>query len=129
MLYTCVHNFLMKMNTICKAKQINNLDPFAFYASIWRSGNIAPLILNLITRERRVVSFTWGSLYLTGKSPQYLFNRRLSGSQSQFTHFGEEVSLVPIRNQARIPWLANTQCSYHTDWANPTHNGFHTCNY
>jgi hypothetical protein len=38
-----------------------------------------PLILNLSTRWRNMVSLTLLLLYSWGKNPQYLFNRRLGG--------------------------------------------------
>jgi hypothetical protein len=54
------------------------------------SGVIAALILDLGTRWRLVVIFT--PLYPQGKSPWYLLERRLGGSQSRFVHDGEEKS-------------------------------------
>jgi hypothetical protein len=43
----------------------------------WWSGGIAPRILHLGTRWRRVVSFTPRLLYLQGKSPWYPLETRL----------------------------------------------------
>lgn len=54
----------------------------------------APLILNCSTRWRRVVNFMPWPLYPRKKS-QYSMNRRMSGTQSQPWHFGEENNLLP----------------------------------
>jgi hypothetical protein len=56
----------------------------------WGSGGIAPCILDLGTRWKRVVSFTTRPLYPQEKSPRYPFERRLSGPQSRCGRVGEE---------------------------------------
>jgi hypothetical protein len=56
----------------------------------WRSGGIAPLILDLGIRWRCVVSFTPRSLYPQGKSPWYPLDRRLGGPQSRSGDCDEE---------------------------------------
>jgi hypothetical protein len=49
----------------------------------WRSGGIAPRILDLGTRWRWVVSFTPWPIYPQGKKPWYPLDRRLGGPQSR----------------------------------------------
>jgi hypothetical protein len=61
----------------------------------WRSGGIAPRILDLGTRWRRVVSFTPRPLYPQGKSPWYPLDRRLGGPQSRSGRGGEEKNPQP----------------------------------
>jgi len=46
------------------------------HQDILGSGGIAPHILDLSTRWRRVVSFTPQQLYPQGKSPRYSLDRR-----------------------------------------------------
>jgi hypothetical protein len=43
------------------------------------SGGIAPHILNVVVKWRRVINFTSQSLYDMGKNPQYLLDRRWEG--------------------------------------------------
>jgi hypothetical protein len=49
----------------------------------WRNGGIAPHIIELGTRWRWVVSFTFRRLYPQGKSSLYSLDRRLFGPQSR----------------------------------------------
>jgi len=49
----------------------------------WRSGGIAPRILDIGTRWRWVVSFRPRPLHPQGKNPWYSFDRRLVGPQSR----------------------------------------------
>jgi hypothetical protein len=60
-----------------------NLTKHHAMKTYWGSGGIAPIILKLGTRWRRIVSFTPRSLYLRGKSPLYQLDRRLGGLQSR----------------------------------------------
>jgi len=53
-------------------------------------GGIAPRILDLGTRRRRVASFTIRPLYPQGKGSRYQLDRRLDGPQSRSGHGGEE---------------------------------------
>jgi hypothetical protein len=62
----------------------------------WGSENIAPLILYLGTRWRRVVSFTRRPLYPQGKSLWYPLDRRLGGVQSRSGRGGEEKNSQPL---------------------------------
>jgi hypothetical protein len=62
----------------------------------WRSGGIAPRVLDLGTRCRGVVSFTPRPLYPKRKSPWYPLDRRLSGPQSRSGHGGEEENSKPL---------------------------------
>jgi hypothetical protein len=55
----------------------------------WRSGSIAPSILDIGTR-RWMVSFTPQPLYPQEKSTWYPLDRRLGGPQSRSGHGGEE---------------------------------------
>jgi hypothetical protein len=57
----------------------------------WGSGGIDSRILDLGTRWRWVVSFT-----PQGKSPWYLLDRRLGGSQSRSGRSGEEKNSEPL---------------------------------
>jgi hypothetical protein len=60
------------------------------------SRGIAPLILDLITGWRWVVSFTPRPLYLQWKSPWYPLDKRLGGPQSQSERGGEERNFQPL---------------------------------
>jgi hypothetical protein len=61
------------------------------------SGGIAPRILNLGIRWRRVVSFIPRPLYPQGKISRYPLDRRLGGPQSRSGHGGEETnSRLPL---------------------------------
>jgi hypothetical protein len=62
----------------------------------WGNGSIAPRILDLGTRWRRVVSFTPRPLYLQGKSPWYSLDRRLGGPQSRSERGGDEKNSQPL---------------------------------
>jgi len=66
----------------------------------WRSGDVAPLILNLGTRWRIVVSFTPRPLYSRGEIPRYPLDRRLDGPQSRSGRGGEEKKPItaPVGN-------------------------------
>lgn len=75
--------------------------PRAGNTGIWGHGSTAPLILNLGTRWRRVVSFMQQSLYPWRKNPQHPQNRRLCGPQSQSGRFVEDKnSLAPAGNRS-----------------------------
>jgi hypothetical protein len=60
------------------------------------SRDIAPLILDLGTRRRWVVSFTPRLLYPQGNSPRYPLDRRLGGPQSRSGRGGEEKNSQPL---------------------------------
>jgi hypothetical protein len=61
------------------------------------SRGIAPLILNLGTRERRGVNSTPRPGHFTPrKKARYPLNRRLSEPQSQFGHYGEEKDILSL---------------------------------
>jgi hypothetical protein len=62
----------------------------------WESGGIAPRIVDLGTRWRRVVSYTPRSLYLQGNSPWYPLDKRLGGPLSQSGRGGEEKNSQPL---------------------------------
>jgi hypothetical protein len=62
----------------------------------WRSGGIAPRILDLGTRWRCVISFTLRPLYTRGKSPCYPLDKRLGGPQSRAGRGGEEKNSQPL---------------------------------
>jgi hypothetical protein len=62
----------------------------------WGNGSIVPLILDLGSRWRWVVSFTHQPLYSQGKSPRYPLDRRLGGCQSRSEHEGEEKPSQPL---------------------------------
>jgi hypothetical protein len=65
----------------------------------WGSGGIAPLILDLGTRWRWVVSFTPRLLYPQGKIPSYPLDRKLGGPQSRAGSGGEK------KNSQHLPGL------------------------
>ena len=69
----------------------------------------APLIINLGTRWRWVVSLTTRSLYLRRKSSRYPLSRWLGGSQRRSGRF-EENSLIPARILTQLP-LARSRIS------------------
>jgi hypothetical protein len=73
-------------------------------------------VLDLGTKQRRVVSFKPRSLYPWGKSPRYPLGRRLGGPQRKYGRYGQEKSqyeqlvgilvdneLKGIRKQATVP--------------------------
>jgi hypothetical protein len=60
------------------------------------SWGIAPRILDLGTRRRRVVSFTLRPLYPQGKCPWYPLDKRLGGLQSRSGRGGEEKNSQPL---------------------------------
>jgi hypothetical protein len=82
------------------------------------SRGIAPRILNLGPRWRRVVSFTPRPLYPQGKSPRYPLDRRLGGPQSRSGHGGEEKNSQPLPRESnpRTP-IVQPVASRYTDWA------------
>jgi hypothetical protein len=63
----------------------------------WGSEGVAPCILDLDTRWRRVVSFMPRPLYPQGKSSRYPLDRRLGESQSSSGHGGEEENCQSFR--------------------------------
>jgi hypothetical protein len=63
----------------------------------WEIGGIAPRLLDLSTRWRRVVSSTPRPLYPQGKSPWNPLGRRLGGLQSRFESGGEEKNSQPLQ--------------------------------
>jgi hypothetical protein len=69
----------------------------------WGSGGIAPRVLNLSARRRLVARFTYRPLYLRGKSPQYIFDRRLGVPQSRSGRGGEEKNICPAGNKSGRP--------------------------
>jgi hypothetical protein len=87
--------------------------PYACHESLWGSGNIAPLTLNLSASWRCVVSFAPPPLYPRRKSHRFPLKRILSGPHSRSGSFGEEKnSFFPLeinhdchsfRNLATIP--------------------------
>jgi hypothetical protein len=61
----------------CKGKVITVLNYAPRHEDLSGSGGIAPRILNLGTRWRRVVSFTLRPIYPQGRSSRYPLDRRL----------------------------------------------------
>jgi hypothetical protein len=73
----------------------------------WGSGGIAPCVLDLVTRWKRVVSFTALPLYPNRKSPWHPLDRRLGGSQSQSGHREEKNSqLYLLSLKFELHWIA-----------------------
>jgi hypothetical protein len=60
------------------------------------NGGTAPLILNLSTRWRWVVSLTPWKIYPQGKSPQYPLNGMLMAPHSLCGSFGDEKNLLSL---------------------------------
>jgi hypothetical protein len=83
----------------------------------WRSGDIAPRIIDLGTRWRWVVSFTPWPLYPQGKSPPYPLDRRLSGPQSRSGHGAEVKNSQPHRDSNSNHSTVQPVVSRYTDWA------------
>jgi hypothetical protein len=100
----------------------NKMDGFLYknehlaIKSYWRSGGIAPRLLNLSTRRRLVVSFTPRQLYPQGKNPWYPLDRRLGGSQNRSGRGGEEKNSQPLPGFEPPDHLARSPALYH--WAN-----------
>jgi hypothetical protein len=95
----------------------------------WGSEGIAPRILDLRTRWRRVVSFTPRPLYRQGKSPWYPLDRRLVGFQSRSGRGGEKRNSQPLpglepltiqplaqRYTAELSWLPCDNLKCHAQW-------------
>jgi hypothetical protein len=61
-----------------------------------RSGGIAPRILDLGNRKKRVVSITVRPLYPQGKSPCYPLDRKRRRPQSRSANGGEEKNSHPL---------------------------------
>jgi hypothetical protein len=83
----------------------------------WESGGIAPRIIDLGTRWRRVVSFTPRPLYPQGKSPWYPLDRRMGGSQSRSGRGGEETGSQPLSGLESPIIQLVAHC--YTYWATP----------
>jgi hypothetical protein len=83
----------------------------------WGSGGIAPLILDLGTRWRFVVSFTPRPLYSQGKSPWYPLDRRLGGPQSRSGRGGEDKIPSPCRKSNPRTPIVQPLGQRYTDWA------------
>jgi hypothetical protein len=62
----------------------------------WKSGGIAPRILDLGTRWRWVVSFILRPLHPQVKRPWYPLDVGLGGHQSSSEHGGEEKNSQPL---------------------------------
>jgi len=77
-------------------------DPHAMKA-YWRSGCVAPRILDLGTIWRWVVSFTPRQPYPQGKSPRYPLNRRLGGPQSRSVRGDEEKEFAALCRDSNPP--------------------------
>jgi hypothetical protein len=69
---------------------------FKLSTTKWRRGGISPGILDLCTRWRWVVSFTFRSLYPQRRRPWYPSDRRLGGPQSRSGRGGEEKNSQPL---------------------------------
>jgi len=76
--------------SVGKGKDVPGLDKVPRHEDVCGSGGIAPRILNLGTRWRRVVSFTPLPLYPSKKSPRYSLDRRLGEPESQSGRGSEE---------------------------------------
>jgi hypothetical protein len=92
LLVTLVYNVL---NIKVEVKIIPVLNEAPRHEDVLGSGGIAPRIFDLITRWRRVVSFTPRPLYPHGKNPWNPFDRRLGEPQSRSGHGGEEKNSQP----------------------------------
>jgi hypothetical protein len=78
------------MNVKIKVKFLLCLTKHHAIKTYWGSGGIAPRILVLGTRWRRVISFTPRTLYPQEKSLRYALDRRLGGPQNRSGRGGEE---------------------------------------
>jgi hypothetical protein len=66
------------------------------------SRSIDPCILVLDTIWRWMVNFTPRPLYLQGKSPSYLLDRRLCGPQSRSGRSAEEKNSQPLQKGLKL---------------------------
>jgi len=89
--------FLLCLTKYHAIKSYLVLNYAPWHEDVWGSGGIAPPILNLCTRWRRVVSFTSRLLYSRGRNPRYPLYRRLEESQIRSGRGREEKKqqLVP----------------------------------
>jgi len=72
-------------------------NPQAHHKGTGLSGNTAPYILNLRTRERCMVRFIPPPLHSWGKYPVYSLYKRLSGPYIWSGHFeGKRKHLLPL---------------------------------
>jgi len=85
----------------------------------WGSGSKAPSVLNLGTRLRWAVRFTPRPFCLRGKSPRYLLDKRLSGTQGRSGRGGKEKKYPPLPGIE--PRSSNPQLSHYTDRATLAH--------
>jgi hypothetical protein len=84
------HHFMRSLVKLKVKSPCSNWAPRS--GGVLGSGGIAPRILDLGTRWRRVVSFTPQPLNHQGKSPWYPLDWRLDGTQIRSGHSGEENS-------------------------------------
>jgi hypothetical protein len=80
--------------------------------------DIAPLVLNLVTRWVCLFSPTSRPLCLRDTRPQYLMNRRLSGHQDWSRHFGEGRNIFFTANWTTTSRLRRTVPRLCTDCTN-----------
>jgi hypothetical protein len=114
------HRMLYNRAQVKKIKFSLCLIKYHSMKTYWRSGDIAPLILELGNGWRWVISFTSRRFYPRCKSPLYPLDRRPGGPQSRSRHGGKDEeshhrscremnpgrparSLVSILTE--IPWL------------------------
>jgi hypothetical protein len=84
------------VRVIVKGKVVLFLTEHHAMKVYWGSGGIAPRILDLSTRWRRVISFTPRPLYPLGKNPRYSLVGRLGGPQSRSGRGDEEKNSQPL---------------------------------
>jgi hypothetical protein len=82
----------------------------------WGGGSTAPLILDLGTRWRWVVSFTPLPRYPQRKSPWYTLDRGLGGPQRHSGHGGEEKNSQDRRESNPRTPIVQPAAQRYTDW-------------
>lgn len=92
-------NFIL-LKKLCPSK-VKQSCPFARHEGVWWNEGIGPLILNLCTKRRWVVSFTTDRIIPGGKPPVTL-NRKMGWTLEPLWHFGEEKKHLPLSESVEL---------------------------
>lgn len=85
----------MNISTLTFKKDDKVKLPFALHEGVYVCGDIAPLILNMGARWRRMISFMSWTHYTGEGSTLYLLNKRLGVPQGEMDPLQQTESLAP----------------------------------